>query len=67
MYVRKYDPPVMIDTAIMTGLSEEMTNIMNMNNDTPGNGFTDKDILAHVKGNHDEMKGFVDTLSFFKG
>ena len=67
MYVRKYDPPVMIDSTIMTGLSDEMTSIMGMNNDTIGNGFTDKDIMKYVKENKDEMTGFVDTLSFFKG
>ena len=40
---------------------------LDMNTDTVGKGFTDKDIMDHVKNNRDEMTGFVDTLTFFKG
>ncbi len=66
MYVRKYDPPVMIDTQRFGNLSNEMMGIMDMNNSTHGNGFNNKDIMDHVKNNYDEQTGFIDTLSFFK-
>lgn len=66
MYVRKYDPPVMIDTQRFGDLSTEMMGIMDMNNDTNGNGFNNRDIMEHVKNTYDEQTGFVDTLSFFK-
>ena len=67
MYVRKYDPPVMIDTKRFGDLSNEMQDIMNMNNDDINVGFDNKAIMRHVRENYDESTGFVDTLTFFKG
>jgi hypothetical protein len=67
MYVRKYDPPMMIDTKRFGTLSGEMSDIMNMNNDISIREFNDKTIMAHVKHNYNEAKGFIDTLRFFKG
>jgi hypothetical protein len=67
MYVRKYDPPMMIDSTRFGGLSSEMQDIMNMNDDSPSISFTNKDIMRHVKENYNETTGFVDTLRFFKG
>jgi hypothetical protein len=66
MFVRKYDPPVMIDTKAYAALSGEMSDIVSMNSDMPHVGFTDQGILKHVKDHYDEHSGFVDTLSFFK-
>ena len=66
MYVRKYDPPVMIDAQRFGDLSSEMNSIMNMNTDTDPNGFNNKDIMNRVRNDYDEQTGFIDTLSFFK-
>jgi hypothetical protein len=67
MYVRKYDPPMMIDSDRFGDLSSEMRDIMNMNDDSPNIAFTNKDIMRHIKENYNETTGFVDTLRFFKG
>lgn len=67
MYVRKYDPPLMIDTARFGNLSGEMMDIMEMNNDDINIGFNDKEIMNHIKNDFNETTGFVDTLTFFKG
>ena len=67
MYVRKYDPPVLIDSARFSNISGEMSDIMNMNCDYSSNGFDDKSIMAHVKQSYDQSKMYVDTLKFFKG
>ena len=66
MYVRKYDPPLMIGTDTYSGISNEMTEIMSMNTDSPNIKFDNRDIMKHVKEKYDELDGFVDTLSFFK-
>jgi hypothetical protein len=66
MYVRKYDPPLMIDSKRYGNLSEEMKDIIGMNNESYGTDFTNKSIMDTVKNKYDDMQGFVDTLSFFK-
>lgn len=66
MYVRKYDPPVLIDTEQYTALTDEMTSIMGMNTDGSATAFNNKDIMKHVKDKYDESTGFIDTLSFFR-
>jgi len=66
MYVRKYDPPVMIDTSKFGGLSSEMSDIMDMNTDTERVGFDNIDIMKHVKRNYDDQHGYIDTLTFFR-
>jgi hypothetical protein len=65
MYVRKYDPPVMIDTQRYGDLTNEMSDIVNMNKDVEI-GFNNKDIMKAVKDNYNDDLSFVDTLSFFK-
>jgi len=67
MYVRKYDPPVMLNSKRFGDLSSEMENIMGMNTDDIHVGFNNPDIMKHVKNNYNEKTGFVDTLTFFKG
>jgi len=66
MYVRKYDPPVMIDNNRFTNLSNEMSDIMDMNTDETRVGFDNIDIMKHVKRNYSEKTGFIDTLRFFR-
>ncbi len=65
MYVRKYDPPVMIDTKRYSNLTNEMSDIVNMNTDIEV-GFNNRDIMKAVKDNYNDHVGFVDTLEFFK-
>ena len=66
MYVRKYDPPLMLDTTRFGDLSIEMKDIMDMNTESRGIGFNNRDIMSHIKQNYNESQGFIDTLSFFK-
>ena len=66
MYVRKYDPPVMIDSARYSALSSEMAHIVDMNTDTGSVTFDDKSIMSNVKDKFAETGGFIDTLQFFK-
>ena len=65
-YVRKYDPPLLLDTKKFANVSSDLTGVITMNNDSPDTGFNSDVIIKHVKENYDEMAGFVDTLSFFK-
>jgi len=64
MYVRKYDPPLLIDSKKYASLSNEMSDIMNMNTDRGDTAFSDYSIMKHVK--EKQETGFVDTLQFFK-
>ena len=66
MYVRKYDPPVMIDSQRFANLSGEMMDIVGMNLGGNESSFSNKHIMNKVKENYDEAKGFIDTLQFFK-
>ena len=66
MYVRKYDPPLMIDSHKASALSIDMSDVIDMNIDGASTEFTNKDIMKHVKNKYDESTGFVDTLSFFR-
>jgi hypothetical protein len=65
MYVRKYDPPLLIDSSRYVGIANEMYSIINMNQ--PGNRvtFEDHSILKKVKD--DNKSGFVDTFSIMRG
>ena len=66
MYVRKYDPPMLIGTQEYTQISSEMSDIIGTN---AGIGNMDKvsneGIMRHVKENIGEMGGFVDILSLY--
>ena len=66
MYVRKYDPPVMLNSQRFENLAGEMSDIISMNTDEVHGSFNDKSIMNHIKENYNEMKGFIDTLQFFK-
>jgi len=66
MYVRKYDPPVMIDSHRYSALSNEMASIVDMNTDTDGTEFNDRSIMNNVKEKMKDSGGFVDTLKFFR-
>jgi hypothetical protein len=64
MYVRKYDPPLLIDSEKFSSISTEMMDIMKMNLDRGDDMFTDYNIMKKVKS--DESGGFIDTLQFFR-
>jgi len=65
MYVRKYDPPLMLDSKRYESLVGDMTHVMDMNLDTGRTDFDNKSIIQHVRD--EKMTGFVDILSFYKG
>ncbi len=65
MYVRKYDPPLLISSE-SSALSIDMSDVIDMNIGGPSVEFTNKDIIKHVRDNYDESTGFVDTLEFFR-
>ena len=67
MYVRKYDPPVLIDKQHSLNITNEMMNIVEMNSSISPKKFNNKDILNYIKENYDEQTNFIDTLSFFQG
>ena len=63
-YVRKYDPPMMIDTQEYTTFSSEMASVIAGNTNVP-NSFSNEGVMSHVKEHIDEMGGFVDILSLY--
>ncbi len=64
-YVRKYDPPMMIDTQEYSTFSNDMANIIS-GNVRINSEFTNEAIMGHVKDKIDEMGGFVDILSMYE-
>jgi len=63
-YVRKYDPPMMIDTQEYGTLTNEMANIIAGNSELQSE-FSNDAIMKHVKSHINEMGGFVDILSMY--
>jgi len=66
MYVRKYDPPVLIDFTSTPTMAGDLKDVINLNDPETSTGFSNNEIMKHVKKNYDDYSGFVDTLSFFK-
>lgn len=64
MYVRKYDPPMLIGSQEFTQVSSEITDIISGNN-TVADSFSNDDIMKHVRDNIEENSGFVDILSMY--
>jgi hypothetical protein len=63
-YVRKYDPPLMIDTQEYTSFSSEMVDVIAGNTNVP-DSFSNEGVMKHVKENIGELGGFVDILSLY--
>jgi len=61
-YVRKWDPPMVVDGA-RTFQTQELSRIVNMNKDHVD--VSNATILKYVKENINEMGGFVDILSMY--
>jgi len=64
-YVRKYDPPLMIDTQEFSAITNEMASIISSNSDVPNN-FTNEGVMGHVQKHIEEMGGFIDILSLYE-
>ena len=64
-YVRKYDPPMLIDTQEFSTFSNDMSNIIAGNSARPGE-FTNEGLMRHIKENIGEMGGFVDILGLYE-
>jgi len=64
MYVRKYDPPLLIDSQGYSAITEDMASILGSNVSVPLD-HSNKGIMKHVKENINEMSGFVDVLSLY--
>jgi len=64
-YVRKYDPPMLIETKEYSSFSNEMAGIIAGNSELSDN-FTNEGVMKHVKEHIEEMGGFVDILSMYE-
>jgi hypothetical protein len=64
MYVRKYDPPLLIGTQEFTQLSSEMADII-AGNSGAIRDYSNAGIMKHVKENIGEMSGFIDILGLY--
>jgi hypothetical protein len=65
MYVRKYDPPLFIDTGEYTVQGANLKDIVNFNTSTEDLEMTNESIMKHVKGNIKEKSGFIDIMSMY--
>jgi hypothetical protein len=69
-YVRKYDPPLMIDKSAFVGISEEINDIISSNIGGGGistlQDLTNEGIMQNIKENLDDIEGgFVDIMSMY--
>jgi len=64
MYVRKYDPPLLIDSQEHSAITADMASIIAGNVSIPLD-HSNEGIMRHVKDNMNEMEGFVDILSLY--
>jgi len=64
-YVRKYDPPMMLETNKFSEISNSMNNIINMNDDIQNVDFNNASIMNFVKHKveNTEIDGFIDVLN----
>ncbi len=69
-YVRKYDPPLMLNSPKYENISREMMDIVSLNMEIEDTvGFNDKDILNYARKSIEDPKresNFIDTLKFFR-
>jgi len=70
-YVRKYDPPLLIDTSVSTLVQQEFSNIMGMNDDLSLTEFSNAKLIKHIKANLDgenlnrDEQGVIDVLGMY--
>ena len=65
MYVRKYDPPMLVGTAEFSSIQSEITEALKKNLSVTGE-LTNESIMRTVKDNIKDMGGFIDTLTMFE-
>ncbi|MGD2072243.1 MAG: hypothetical protein PVG65_01995 [Candidatus Thorarchaeota archaeon] len=65
MYVRKYDPPTLIDKTRFVSVSSDIRDIMTYNEVSDVKELTNSDVLNKVKENLDEKGGLVDIMNFY--
>jgi hypothetical protein len=65
MYVRKYDPPLLIGTEEFSVAGAMMKDIMGYNIDSNDLEMTDKSIMKHVKDNLKEESGFINIMDMY--
>jgi len=64
-YVRKYDPPVLLEMDNKYSVAaQDLKDIINQNSEVP-DSFTNRDIMKHVKNNLNKNTGFIDILKFY--
>ena len=70
-YVRKYDPPLLIDTSVSTLVQREFTNILNMNDDISLTNINNAKIMKTIKRNMEsgtlesDNQGVIDILKYY--
>ena len=64
MYVRKYDPPMLVGTAEFSSVQMEMADILSKNIDGPSD-LSNESIMSSIKENIQDHGGFVDVLSLY--
>jgi len=64
MYVRKYDPPMLINSNEYTEFSSQMADIIQSNSELQSD-LSNPGIMKHVKEHIGEMGGFVDILNLY--
>jgi hypothetical protein len=65
MYVRKYDPPLLIGDEDFSMIGATMKDIMNYNIDDQTIEMTDASIMKHVKSNLKEKSGFINIMEMY--
>jgi len=65
MYVRKYDPPMLIGTAEYSSVEAEISDTLKKNVGVFSE-VSNEAVMRHVKENIKDMGGFIDTLTFFE-
>jgi len=64
-YVRKYDPPLLINTEASAALTSDMAGIIRSNTELHDE-FTNASIIKHAKENIGDMGGFNDILKMYE-
>ena len=64
MYVRKYDPPMLLGSQDFTQISCDMADILGGNSNRISS-FSNESIMKNVKENIGEMTGFIDVLGMY--
>lgn len=64
-YVRKYDPPIMIETGEFTVMANELQNVIDFNIAGEKTEMTNAGIMKKVKSGIKEKSGFIDIMGMY--